>query len=112
MVGVRELLCDGCNLRFRGFVLPGTLPRSGRHRYPPKKEKPARVEKSAEPAPATRPRSEPKRCQNCGSESTHRSHRRGIIENLASVLRIYPYRCDNCNKRFLGRRRSTTPEPG
>lgn len=111
--GFRELLCDGCNLRFRGFVIPGTLPHSGRHKKKPEKEKTIKVEPAVESEPSpgpTRPRLEAKYCPICNSENTHRSHRRGIIENVVSMMRIYPYRCDDCNKRFLGRRRSTTRE--
>lgn len=68
-----------------------------------------RSQESAPTQSAVRPRSDPKRCPNCSSENTHRSHRRGLIENGASVFRVYPYRCDNCNKRFLGRRRAVAP---
>jgi hypothetical protein len=31
-IGVYNLLCDNCNLPFRGFALPGTAPARGRHR--------------------------------------------------------------------------------
>ncbi len=106
--GFRELLCDGCNLRFRGFVIPGTLPRSGRHKKKPEPEKRIKVqpEVSAASSRSTRPRPEAKSCPACSSENTHRSHRRGIIENVASLAHIYPYRCDDCNKRFLGQRKN------
>ena len=111
MIGFRELLCDSCNLRFRGFVLPGTLPRSGRHK---KKTEPVKTAAAARqsqenPAPA-KPRSPSKRCPTCLSMSTHRSHRHGIIENVVSVLKIYPYRCHDCNNRFLARRKRTAQE--
>lgn len=29
MFGYYSLLCDDCNLLFRGFVVPGTVPRHG-----------------------------------------------------------------------------------
>ncbi|MET0645367.1 MAG: hypothetical protein ABW208_02030 [Pyrinomonadaceae bacterium] len=29
MIGVYNLLCDNCNLLFRGFALPGTVPARG-----------------------------------------------------------------------------------
>jgi hypothetical protein len=32
MIGVYNLLCDNCNLLFRGFALPGTVPERGAHR--------------------------------------------------------------------------------
>jgi len=32
MIGVYNLLCDNCNLLFRGFALPGTVPERGTHR--------------------------------------------------------------------------------
>lgn len=36
MIGVYNLLCDNCNLLFRGFALPGTVPARGsrRRRHP------------------------------------------------------------------------------
>jgi hypothetical protein len=33
MIGVYNLLCDNCNLLFRGFALPGTVPARGSHRH-------------------------------------------------------------------------------
>lgn len=110
MVGFRELLCDSCNLRFRGFVFPGTLPRSSHHKKRTEPVKTVAVRQSEEkPAPA-RPRSASKCCPTCSSMSTHRSHRHGIIENIVSLLKIYPYRCDDCNNRFLARRKRTAQE--
>ena len=33
LIGVYNLLCDNCNLLFRGFAVPGTVPARGtRHR--------------------------------------------------------------------------------
>jgi hypothetical protein len=29
MLGVNEFLCDGCNLTFRGWIIPGTMPERG-----------------------------------------------------------------------------------
>lgn len=40
-------------------------------------------------------------CSKCKTDSAHRSHRRGPIEWLASLVAIYPYRCQNCDRRFL-----------
>lgn len=114
LFGYRELLCDSCNLRFKGFVLPGTLPRSGRDTAKPDKQKQLRTSKrepsrgSGKPARST-PSLEPSstRCPGCDSDRIHRSHRLGISERIASALGIYPYRCDECNSRFLARRRSS-----
>ena len=34
LIGVYSLLCDNCNLLFKGFAVPGTVPaRGGRHRH-------------------------------------------------------------------------------
>lgn len=113
LVGFRELLCDSCNLRFRGFVIPGTLPRSHRNRK--KEDKPTRQQatkkKEAQQTSykpgrtgTLDPEQDIRRCPRCESDMTHRSHRHGITERLASALSIYPYRCDDCNNRFLARR--------
>lgn len=32
MIGVYSLLCDNCNLLFKGFAVPGTVPERGSHR--------------------------------------------------------------------------------
>src|SRR3977135_4308912 len=104
MLGFRELLCDSCNLRFRGFVIPGTLPRSNRHKKKPDKGGRETGNQNAEQQETKQSRAEVRRCPTCASENTHRSHRRGVIENLASLIGVYPYRCDECNERFLARR--------
>jgi hypothetical protein len=31
LIGVYNLLCDNCNLLFRGFAVPGTVPARGTH---------------------------------------------------------------------------------
>ena len=101
LFGFRELLCDACNLRFRGFVLPGMLPRSSRR----KKERQTENENHREELTKTSTSHHAsKRCPLCEGNTTHRSHRRGIVEHLASTISIYPYRCDDCNNRFLARR--------
>jgi transposase-like protein len=118
MLGFRELLCDGCNLRFRGFVIPGTLPKSGRHKKKPQVrstpeasvrsgEQRAEQGAPAPPPPRVKARSDSKRCPGCFGYGTHRSHRRGTVENLASLIGFYPFRCDDCSKRFLSRRPTT-----
>jgi len=32
LIGVYNLLCDNCNLLFRGFAVPGTVPERGSRR--------------------------------------------------------------------------------
>lgn len=32
LIGIYGLLCDNCNLLFKGFALPGTVPPRGSHR--------------------------------------------------------------------------------
>ena len=32
LVGIYSLLCDNCNLLFKGFAVPGTVPARGSHR--------------------------------------------------------------------------------
>jgi hypothetical protein len=32
MFGIYNLLCDHCNLLFRGFAIPGTIPKPGTRR--------------------------------------------------------------------------------
>ncbi len=39
-------------------------------------------------------------CPNCLEYTAVRSHRRGI-EVLLSIFRIFPYRCEICERRFL-----------
>jgi transposase-like protein len=43
-------------------------------------------------------------CPWCGCTDTHKSHRRGLIDRgLVRLLRISPYRCDDCDRRFYAR---------
>ena len=44
-------------------------------------------------------------CPRCQSEFIRRSSRRNTIEHLASAFRIYPFRCQICQHRFLSLRR-------
>ena len=53
-----------------------------------------------------RPKSGPmrrqKRCPSCGSLNVHRSHRKGLVERvIIPLLRLRPYRCEDCDARFL-----------
>ncbi|MCM1981713.1 hypothetical protein [Lyngbya confervoides] len=42
-----------------------------------------------------------KRC-SCGSRDTRRSTRRGWLERrLLTMLRLKPYRCNRCSRRFF-----------
>ena len=43
-------------------------------------------------------------CPWCGRTDVRRSHRRGLIDRgLSRLLRISPYRCEECDRRFYGR---------
>jgi hypothetical protein len=41
------------------------------------------------------------RCPRCKEDIVRRSHRRGMMEFLASVIWLYPFRCEGCDYRFL-----------
>lgn len=41
------------------------------------------------------------RCSKCGTEIVRRSHRRGPLEHLLSLILIFPFRCQLCDHRFL-----------
>ena len=53
-------------------------------------------------------------CPKCKTDNAHRSHRQGVLENVASIFTYYPYRCRECKHRFLHLRHETVeaPEPG
>ena len=40
------------------------------------------------------------RCPQCGQEEVRRS-RRSRLEHLLAIFRLYPYRCEVCDKRFF-----------
>lgn len=40
-------------------------------------------------------------CPNCERRFARRSHRKGFLEFLCSLIFIYPYRCQVCAHRFL-----------
>jgi transposase-like protein len=107
MLGIRELLCDACNLRFRRFVFPGTLPHSSRHKRHSANQQSQDGKRPGQRNSTKRWRHHAKRCPVCASERTHRSHRTGILERLASVANFYPYRCDDCNSRFMAQRQKS-----
>jgi hypothetical protein len=47
-----------------------------------------------------------KKCPRCESHLVRRSARRGFVERfLYPLLFLWPYRCDECDVRFLGFRR-------
>ncbi len=51
--------------------------------------------------------SEQKSCPRCSSHSVRKSRRRGIVERVAcALLQILPYRCQECDHRYFGRRSS------
>lgn len=39
-------------------------------------------------------------CPKCGSALVGRTHRKGILERLASIGYVYPFRCQVCQGRF------------
>ena len=46
-----------------------------------------------------------KACPKCGSSRVHRSHRRGFLERvLLPLLGRRPFRCADCEHRFLASR--------
>ena len=50
-------------------------------------------------------------CPKCKIDSAHRSHRRGALELVASLIAVFPYRCEECKSRFL-RFKYAVAEPG
>ncbi len=40
-------------------------------------------------------------CPTCHKRYVYRSRRRGLIEHVASLLYVYPFRCQVCTHRFL-----------
>lgn len=49
-------------------------------------------------------------CPQCDSSQVRRSIRRGFFERvLYRILRLWPYRCDRCDIRFLGFQRQYAP---
>jgi hypothetical protein len=50
-------------------------------------------------------------CPKCKTDRTHRSHRQGLTERLASIFALYPYRCAHCAHRFLRFRYASGEEP-
>jgi len=46
-------------------------------------------------------------CPRCQTDHFHRSHRRGLLEHLASLAARYPYRCRDCGYRALQSRYAT-----
>lgn len=124
LIGVRELLCNHCNLSFTRFVLPGMMPKSSRRSRkrgnheakdataPTSEQSTAPLsEQSTAPvsAPSNAKRHRPrnrhsKQCPRCDGKNVHRSSRRGIRERAISIFSLYPYRCHDCDKRFYVRR--------
>lgn len=47
-------------------------------------------------------------CPNCKLDRAHRSHRKGLLERGAS----FPYRCHQCNHRFLIHRYASSGKSG
>ena len=124
LIGVRELLCNHCNLSFTRFVLPGMMPKSS-HRSKKRGKHEAKDATAPTSEQATAPLStqatapvsaqsngkrhrqrnrRSKQCPRCDGKNVHRSSRRGIREHAISIFSLYPYRCHDCDKRFYVRR--------
>ena len=128
LIGVRELLCNQCNLSFTRFVLPGMMPKSS-HRSKKRRNHEAPPASAQSTAPASEQSNPPvspqstapvsaqssgkrhrqrnrrsKQCPRCDGKNVHRSSRRGIREHAISIFSLYPYRCHDCDKRFYVRR--------
>lgn len=41
-----------------------------------------------------------RRCPYCNSNDVRLSHRKNFLESALSFLGVYPFRCENCNRRF------------
>ena len=132
LIGVRELLCNQCNLSFTRFVLPGMMPKSSHHSKKRRNHEakdvtpPASAQSTAPASEQSNPPISPqstapvsaqssgkrhrqrnrrsKQCPRCDGKNVHRSSRRGIREHAISVFSLYPYRCHDCDKRFYVRR--------
>jgi hypothetical protein len=39
-------------------------------------------------------------CPKCESTHVFRSRRRGLVDWLLHIVRLYPFRCDHCSHRF------------
>jgi transposase-like protein len=53
-------------------------------------------------------------CPSCSSSKIHRSRRNGLVErSLLKVLAVHPYRCEECDERYLsfGHRRKPLDQP-
>lgn len=53
-------------------------------------------------------------CPDCQSDEIRRSKTRGSVESLLAILRIRPYRCEECDYRFFrwsirGKPKATKP---
>ena len=132
LIGVRELLCNQCNLSFTRFVLPGMMPKSSHHSKKRRNHEakdvtpPASAQSTAPASEQSNPPISPqstapvsaqssgkrhrqrnrrsKQCPRCDGKNVHRSSRRGIREHVISIFSLYPYRCHDCDKRFYVRR--------
>ena len=39
-------------------------------------------------------------CPKCGGTQVGRTHRDGVLEHVASLVYVYPFRCETCRRRF------------
>lgn len=110
LICVRRLLCDHCNLQFRSFVLPGTLPRSRHNKKKSSNQAAQATGNVPDPGPAERhtgTASASRQCARCQGNKIRRSRRRGIWERVISLVGVYPYRCHDCDHRFFALKRKS-----
>ena len=67
--------------------------------------KPPRVQKVVGPSSLWSNRARPYQCPRCDAVNFRRSFRRGPVEWLLRAIRVFPWRCLDCNHRFYAFRR-------
>ena len=55
LFGYHDLLCDGCNLHYRAFAIPGTVPESSRRKAGRRRQAEANAAKFSETDPPPQP---------------------------------------------------------
>ena len=85
-VGIGSFRCPHCDNAYVGFQCYGS-------------QTIITLKSAREAAPVTY------LCPSCGEKKMRRSHRRGVVEQVVSVFRIFPYRCEKCGHRFFSLKR-------
>jgi hypothetical protein len=49
------------------------------------------------------------RCRQCGSDDIRARRRRGVLQSLAALVWLRPFRCRRCDRRFLAFRLADGP---